>query len=378
MRLNGVDDHLRQRHQQARNDAAEKQVADRGVRDQRIKHHRNRRRDDRSDDGRRGGDRGGIAHRVPVVARHHVDADAAGAGQIGDRRAGHAGEDDALRDIDVTEAALEAADQHVAEPQQVVRHLADVHQLGGEQEQRHREQHIAVVEAVQDLLGGRSHVQPGQQQVQDRGGDHRIADRQSEQAQPKDGVDTNREWAEETGHSADPAPSWISGARPRSAKYTNADVSHDDGQREHDVDGIQKVEPDAEIGGLLDFQERHVADHRRQCDAEQDDRRNACDHGQYAACSLAESAVENIEPNLIPFAQHKGCAPQDSPNPAQHADLVGPAQRIVEHVARDDLGHERQEHRHQKPCQNILGAAAQPASALDPNIAFHRCHPLLR
>ena len=189
VRLDGVDRHLGERHQQARNDAAEEQVADRGVRDQRIEHHRDRRRDDRPDHRRRRRDRRRIAHRIAVVARHHVDADAPGAGEVGDRRARHAGEDDALRDVDVAEAAAEAPDQHVAEAQQVVGHLADVHQLGGEQEQRHREQHVAVVQAVEDLLGRGAEVEACEQQIEDRAGDHRIADRQAEQAEAHDGAE---------------------------------------------------------------------------------------------------------------------------------------------------------------------------------------------
>ena len=61
-----------------------------------------------------------------------------GAGGIGDGRAGHAGEDDALQDVDLGEAAAEAADQGVAERQEAVGHAADVHELGGQDEQRHR------------------------------------------------------------------------------------------------------------------------------------------------------------------------------------------------------------------------------------------------
>ena len=128
----------------------------------------------------------GVAQRITVVARHHVDADAPGACQVGDRGAGHAGEDDALRDVDVAKPAAEAAHQHVAEAQQMVRHLADVHQLGREQEQRDREQHVAVVKAVEDLLGGGAEVEAGKQEIEDRARDHRIADRQAEQSEPKD------------------------------------------------------------------------------------------------------------------------------------------------------------------------------------------------
>ena len=209
-----VHAHLRERHQKSRDHAAHEQVADRRVRDQRVDHHRNGRRNDRPDHRRCGGDRRRIADRIAIVLRHHVDADLAGAGEIGNRGAGHAREDDALHDIDVAEAALEAADQHVAERQQVIGHLAEVHQLGGEQEQRHGEQHVAVHETVQNLLRRRSDIEPREQQVENRSSDHRIADRQSEKAQPDDGVDADREWAEKI-HITCPEPIWISGARPR-------------------------------------------------------------------------------------------------------------------------------------------------------------------
>ena len=225
VRLDGVDHHLGERHQQARNDAAEEQVADRRIRDQRVEHHRDRRRDDRPDHRRCRRDGRRVAHRIAVVARHHVDADAPGRGEVGDRRARHAGEDDALHDVDVAEAAAEPADQHVAEAQQLVGHLADVHQLGREQEQRHREQDVAVVEAVQDLLGRGAEIEAGEQQIEDRAGDHRIADRQSEQAEPQDGEDAKSERA---GHSADPLPIWMSGGVAAQGAPGQGGIADDD------------------------------------------------------------------------------------------------------------------------------------------------------
>ena len=55
---------------------------------------------------------------VLAVLGHHLLHHLAGAGGVGDRRAGHAGEDDALHDVDLREPAAEAADQRVAEAQQ--------------------------------------------------------------------------------------------------------------------------------------------------------------------------------------------------------------------------------------------------------------------
>ena len=58
-----------------------------------------------------GGQRGGEARRVLAVRGHHRLHHLAGAGGVGDGRARHAGEDDALHDVDLGEAAAEAADQ---------------------------------------------------------------------------------------------------------------------------------------------------------------------------------------------------------------------------------------------------------------------------
>src|SRR3546814_20565024 len=69
------------------------------------------------------------ARRILAVLRHHVLHHLAGAGGVGDGRAGHAGEDDALEDVDLGEPTAEAADDGVAEAQQPVGHGADVHQL---------------------------------------------------------------------------------------------------------------------------------------------------------------------------------------------------------------------------------------------------------
>src|SRR6185437_8585116 len=115
----------------------------------------------------------------------------------------------------MTETAAEAAHQHVAKAQKVVRHLADVHQLGGKQKQRYRQQHVAVVEAVEYLLSRGSKIEVREQEIEDRAGDHGIADRQSQQAKGKDAANCDRKG---TVHRADPLPIWISGGWPRMAR----------------------------------------------------------------------------------------------------------------------------------------------------------------
>ena len=137
----------------------------------------------------------GIGDRILAVARHHADDDPADADGVGDRRAGHAGEDDVRHDVDVPEAAAKASHEHEAELQQPVGEAAGVHQVGGEDEQRHRQQHVAVEEAVQDLLGRGAEIEPGEEQVEDRRADHRQADRQAERRQHDQHDDAQREMA---------------------------------------------------------------------------------------------------------------------------------------------------------------------------------------
>ena len=70
-------------------------------------------------------------------------------GGVREGRARHSREDDALHDVDVSEAAAEAPDERVAEAQQPFRDAADGHELGGEDEQRYGQQHEARVHAVE-------------------------------------------------------------------------------------------------------------------------------------------------------------------------------------------------------------------------------------
>src|SRR5204863_9867372 len=95
-------------------------------------------------------------------------------------------EDHVGDDVDVPETAAEAADQHEAELQQPVGQAADVHEIRGEDEQRDREQDVAVEQPVENLLGGGAEVEPRQQQIEDRGYDHRMTDRQAERAEQND------------------------------------------------------------------------------------------------------------------------------------------------------------------------------------------------
>jgi hypothetical protein len=184
--------------------AAEEQVADRGVGHARVDDHGDRRWDDRADDGGHGRQRRSVAWRVLAVLGHHPLHHLAGAGSIGDGRSRHARKDDALDDVDVGKAAPEPADHSIAEAQQALCHRADVHQLRSQDEQRHREDDVVVVHPVQQLLGRRPHIEPCQQQIEDRAGDHRVPNRQPEEGKYGDRDDRYRERAGEI-HTPDPA-----------------------------------------------------------------------------------------------------------------------------------------------------------------------------
>src|SRR6185295_2552186 len=68
-------------------------------------------------------------------------------------------------------------------------------ELGGEDEQRNGQQHVARVHAVEKLLGGGAHVEAGEVEVQHRPADHRVPDREPEQAETDDRGDAQGERA---------------------------------------------------------------------------------------------------------------------------------------------------------------------------------------
>src|SRR5262245_48780663 len=119
----------------------------------------------------------------------------------------------------MTKTTAEPTHQHVAKAQQLVRHLADVHQLGGKQKQWHRQQYVAVVKTVEYLLGRGSKIELCQQKIEDRAGDHGIANWQSQQAKAKNGANRDRK---RTVHRADPLPIWILGGWPCMARQVKA------------------------------------------------------------------------------------------------------------------------------------------------------------
>ncbi len=144
--------HHEQRHHDAGDDAAEKQRADRDVRHHSVDHERQRRRDDRPERRGCGGDADGELGRVAVIL-HRLDLDRAETGGIRDRGARHAGEDHRADDVHVREPAAHPARERHREIVDAVGDAGRVHQVAGEDEERHREQRKrvdAACHAMQD------------------------------------------------------------------------------------------------------------------------------------------------------------------------------------------------------------------------------------
>ena len=94
----------------------------------------------------RGGGRGDADRKLGASSHgpHRLDLDGAEARGIGDRGAGHAGKDHRADDVDVAEAAAHPADQRDREIVDAAGDAGDVHQVAGEDEERHREQRKAL------------------------------------------------------------------------------------------------------------------------------------------------------------------------------------------------------------------------------------------
>ena len=316
------------------------------------------------DRGRRGQGRregGGVL----AVLGHHLLHELAGGGGVGEGRAGHPGEDDALHDVHVREPAAEAADEGVAESQQPLRDAAGVHELGRQDEQRNGQQDLAPVHPVEQLLGGGAHVEPRQEEIEHRPADHGVADGQPEQAEADDGRDGGGERAGER-HSAEPAPGRSGSVdllAPEQAGQ-DPDVADDDGDDEDHVDREQIVEADLEIGRALDLHEADVVERGRERHRVQGHDRDPGHDARDAAGAGAERAVEEIEADLLALPHHEGGAPEHPPQPGDDGQLRRPADREVQEVAEDDLQQEREEHDGQHGRQDILRAAPQPPPEL--------------
>ncbi len=139
LRVRVDDQHLDAAQQQTRQHAGHVQLVDRGVEHPAPDDHQDRRRNDDREDRRHGGDRDREIH---VVAFLHlrVDEELGLARRVGGRGSGDAGEEHRQHDVDLREAARQVADHRPRPVEQPVGDAAGVHQVGGEQEERHREQ----------------------------------------------------------------------------------------------------------------------------------------------------------------------------------------------------------------------------------------------
>jgi hypothetical protein len=88
--------------------------------------------------------------------------------------------------VDVAEATAKATDKHKTELQQAVSQATDVHQVGSQDEQGNSEQDVRIEQPIEDLFGSGAEVETRQQQIQDRAGDHGMADRQAQDAEQND------------------------------------------------------------------------------------------------------------------------------------------------------------------------------------------------
>ena len=133
-----------------------------------------------------GGDGAGIGHRIATVSGHHADDDAPDPDGVGDSGSRHARKNHVRDHVDVAEATAKATDKHKTELQQAVSQATDVHQVGSQDEQGNSEQDVRIEQPIEDLFGSGAEVETRQQQIQDRAGDHGMADRQAQDAEQND------------------------------------------------------------------------------------------------------------------------------------------------------------------------------------------------
>ena len=93
----------------------------------------------------------------------------------------------------MTESAAKAPDGGDAELQQPLGDGACVHDVRSDDEQRHREQDEAVVEALQDLLAGERDVLAGDRQVDERAEDDGVGNGRTDRRQPEQDQQAQRQ-----------------------------------------------------------------------------------------------------------------------------------------------------------------------------------------
>ena len=117
---------------------------------------------------------------------HRLDFDGAEACGIGDRGARHAGKDHRANDIDVAEAAAHPAHQRDRELVDAPRHAGDVHQIAGQNEERHRQQRKALDAGDHALRQRHVGRDAGDENINQRRYRHGQRDRQADQHQQQE------------------------------------------------------------------------------------------------------------------------------------------------------------------------------------------------
>ena len=182
----GDDGHAEQAHHQPRQDAGGKQAGDRHAHHRAVDHHqvgrRNRRADDRA--GHHHGAGKGLLVAVLFHRRHHRAAEGRRFrdGGAGDAREQHRG--DHAR---VGHAAAQVADQRVGELGQAVGDARLVHQLAGEDEQRHGQEGEQVQAGEIALRRHRQHLGAADlHDAHDAGDAEHVADRHADGQQEEE------------------------------------------------------------------------------------------------------------------------------------------------------------------------------------------------
>jgi hypothetical protein len=112
--------------------------------------------------------------------QHHRDGNLAHARRIGHGRPGHARKDQADQNVHLRQSTLEPAHHRLAEIQQPVADCACVHDVGSNNEQRHRQQHKAVIDRLDQLFRRQRQILTRSGQIGHSRNNHRKGNRHSQ------------------------------------------------------------------------------------------------------------------------------------------------------------------------------------------------------
>ena len=104
-------------------------------------------------------------------------------------------------------AALEAADNGDAEIQQPVRDRPRIHDVGGDDKQRHSQQDRTAIKPLQDLFTGQRDIKSRQTEIHNRGQQNGIPDRRADPCQHEQGYKEGGEFKAHVDFSASTAAS---------------------------------------------------------------------------------------------------------------------------------------------------------------------------